>query len=106
MRIGAADGVLVPASPGEGDIVEAQKMVAFVQGTAKTIRRDIQARVLANRIRRGTTLSRHLLTQIDALELTPVGSHDAGGSRLRRTQFRARSAHGRAGRPGNTRTGG
>jgi chromosome partitioning protein len=67
--IGAADGVLVPASPGEGDIVEAQKMVAFVQGTAKTIRRDIQARVLANRIRRGTTLSRHLLTQIEALDL-------------------------------------
>lgn len=67
--IGAADGVLVPATPGEGDIVEAQKMVAFVQGTAKTIRRDIQVRVLANRIRRGTTLSRHLLAQIDALEL-------------------------------------
>jgi chromosome partitioning protein len=67
--IGAADGVLVPASPGEGDIVEAQKMVAFVHGTAKTIRRDIQARVLANRIRRGTTLSRHLLTQIELLEL-------------------------------------
>lgn len=68
--IGAADGVLVPASPGEGDIVEAQKMVAFVQGTAKTIRRDIQARVLANRIRHGTTLSRHLLTQIDGLGLS------------------------------------
>jgi len=67
--IGAADGVLVPASPGEGDSVEAQKMVAFVQGTARTIRRDIQVRVLANRIRRGTTLSRHLLTQIDALAL-------------------------------------
>jgi chromosome partitioning protein len=67
--IGAADGVLVPASPGEGDIVEAQKMVAFVQGTAKTIRRDIQVRVVANRIRRGTTLSRHLVAQIDALEL-------------------------------------
>jgi chromosome partitioning protein len=67
--IGAADGVLVPASPGEGDIVEAQKMVAFVLGTARTIRRDIQARVLANRIRRGTTLSRHLLAQIEALEL-------------------------------------
>lgn len=67
--IGAADGVLVPASPGEGDIVEAQKMVAFVQGTAKTIRRDIEVRVLTNRIRRGTTLSRHLVSQIDALEL-------------------------------------
>jgi chromosome partitioning protein len=67
--IGAADGVLVPASPGEGDIVEAQKMTAFVLGTAKTIRRDIQVRVLANRISRGTTLSRHLLAQIDALEL-------------------------------------
>ena len=67
--IGAADGVLVPATPGEGDIVEAQKMVAYVRGTAKTIRREIAVRVLANRIRRGTTLSRHLLTQIDALEL-------------------------------------
>ena len=67
--IGAADGVLVPATPGEGDIVEAQKMVAFVQATGRTIRRDIQARVLANRIRRGTTLSRHLLSQIEALGL-------------------------------------
>jgi chromosome partitioning protein len=67
--IGAADGVLVPATPGEGDIVEAQKMVAFVRATAKTIRREIGARVIANRIRRGTTLSRHLLTQIAALEL-------------------------------------
>jgi len=67
--IGAADGVLVPATPGEGDIVEAQKMVSFVQATGRTIRRDIQVRVLANRIRRGTTLSRHLLTQIEALGL-------------------------------------
>jgi chromosome partitioning protein len=67
--IGAADGVLVPATPGEGDIVEAQKMVAFVQATGRTIRRDIEVRVLANRIRRGTTLSRHLLAQLEALEL-------------------------------------
>jgi chromosome partitioning protein len=67
--IGAADGVLVPATPGEGDIVEAQKMVAFVQATGRTIRRDIDVRVLANRIRRGTTLSRHLLAQIEALSL-------------------------------------
>jgi cellulose biosynthesis protein BcsQ len=67
--IGAADGVIVPATPGEGDIIEAQKMVSFVRGTAKAIRRDIQARVLANRIRRGTTLSRHLLTQIEELDL-------------------------------------
>ena len=67
--IGAADGVLVPASPGEGDIVEAEKMVAFVRATAKGIRRNIEVSVLANRIRRGTTLSRHLLAQIDALKL-------------------------------------
>lgn len=67
--IRAADGVLVPATPGEGDIIEAQKMIGFVRGTAKTIRRDVQARVLANRIRRGTTLSRHLLAQIGTLEL-------------------------------------
>jgi chromosome partitioning protein len=67
--IGAADGVLAPACPGEGDIVEAQKMMAFVQGTAKAIRRDIEASVIANRIRHGTTLSRHLLAQIEALGL-------------------------------------
>jgi chromosome partitioning protein len=67
--IGAADAVLVPATPGEGDIVEAQKMVEFVQATGRTIRREIQVRVLANRIRRGTTLSRHLITQIEALGL-------------------------------------
>jgi chromosome partitioning protein len=67
--IGAADGVLVPATPGEGDIVEAQKMVAFVQATGRTIRRDIEVRVLANRIRRGTTLSRHLLAELEALGL-------------------------------------
>jgi chromosome partitioning protein len=67
--IGAADGVLVPATPGEGDIVEAQKMVTFVQATGRTIRRDIEVRVLANRIRRGTTLSRHLLAQLEALGL-------------------------------------
>jgi chromosome partitioning protein len=67
--IGAADGVLVPATPGEGDIVEAQKMVAFVQATGRTIRRDIEVRVVANRIRRGTTLSRHLLAELDALGL-------------------------------------
>jgi hypothetical protein len=35
--IGAADGVLVPATPGEGDIVEAQKMVTFVHTTGRTL---------------------------------------------------------------------
>ena len=73
--IGAADGVLVPASPGEGDIVEAEKMVAFVRATAKGIRRNIEVSVLANRIRRGTTLSRHLLAQIDALKLPRLEAH-------------------------------
>jgi len=67
--IGAADGVLVPATPGEGDIIEAQRMVGFVQATGRTIRREIEVRVLANRIRRGTTLSRHLLAQIEVLGL-------------------------------------
>jgi chromosome partitioning protein len=67
--IGAADGVLVPATPGEGDIIEAQKMVGFVQATGRTIRREVDVRVLANRIRRGTTLSKHLLAQIEALGL-------------------------------------
>jgi hypothetical protein len=86
--IGAADGVLVPATPGEGDIVEAQKMVTFVQATGRTIRRDIQARVLANRIRRGTTLSRHLLSQIEA-RACPARYHAVGGGCLWRDGFSA-----------------
>ena len=44
-------------------------MVGFVQATGRTIRREIEVRVLANRIRRGTTLSRHLLAQIEVLGL-------------------------------------
>ena len=72
--IGAADGVLVPATPGEGDIIEAQKMVGFVRSTGRTIRREIDVLVLPNRIRRGTTLSRHLLSQIEALDLPRLGT--------------------------------
>ena len=33
-----------------------------------TARRDIRVRVVANRIRRGTTLSRYVLTELETLE--------------------------------------
>lgn len=64
-----ADAVLVPATPGEGDITEAQRTVAFVDGLGRSTRRQIPVRVVANRIRRGTTLSRHLLEELERLEL-------------------------------------
>ena len=78
-------------------------MVAFIQGTAKTIRRDIQARVLANRIRRGTTLSRHLVAQIEALELPRLDTTLSEAVAYGGARFLARAAHDRAGGTGNRR---
>jgi chromosome partitioning protein len=58
LHIAAADLVLVPVTPGEGDLVEAQRTVTYVNGRSRSTRRTITVRVVANRIRRGTTLSR------------------------------------------------
>jgi chromosome partitioning protein len=67
-----ADLVLVPVTPGEGDLVEAQRTVSYVEGLGRSTRRAIPVRVLANRIRRATTLSRHVLAQLEALGLPRV----------------------------------
>jgi chromosome partitioning protein len=64
-----ADLVLVPATPGEGDLVEAQHTVSYVEGLGRSTRRSVPVRVLANRIRRTTTLSRHVLAQMDEMKL-------------------------------------
>jgi chromosome partitioning protein len=64
-----ADLVLVPATPGEGDLIEAQRTVAYVEGLGRSTRRAIPVRVVANRIRRATTLSRHVLSELGALGL-------------------------------------
>lgn len=69
VAIAAADLVLVPVTPGEGDLVEAQRTVAYVNGLSRSTRRPIEVRVVANRIRRGTTLSRHVLAELEALKL-------------------------------------
>jgi chromosome partitioning protein len=50
-------------------VVEARKTVAFIEGLARTARRPIPARIVANRVRKGTTLSRHTLSELEALSL-------------------------------------
>ena len=65
----AADLVLVPVTPGEGDLTEAQRTVAYVAGLGRSTRRTIPVRVVANRIRRATTLSRHVLAELGTLGL-------------------------------------
>ena len=50
----AADLVLVPVSPGEADVMEAQRTVAYVAGLARSTRRAIPVRVVVNRVRRNT----------------------------------------------------
>lgn len=69
VAIAGADLVLVPVTPGEGDLVEAQRTVAFVGGLSRSTRRTIPVKVVANRIRRGTSISRHVLGELDTLEL-------------------------------------
>lgn len=63
------DAVLVPAPPGEGGVTEVQRTVAFVDGLSRSTRRPIPIRVVTNRIRRGTTLSRYLLEELERLGL-------------------------------------
>jgi chromosome partitioning protein len=69
VAIATADLVLVPVTPGEGDLVEAQRTVTYVNGLSRSTRRTIEVRVVANRIRRGTTLSRHILAEVEVLKL-------------------------------------
>ena len=57
-------------TPGEGDLVEAQRTVTYANGMSRSTRRTIAVRVVANRIRRGTTLSRRVLAELDKLELS------------------------------------
>src|SRR5512132_1500179 len=65
-----ADAILIPLSPGEGDVVEARKTVGFVEGLARTARREIPVRIVLNRVRRSTTLTRHTMSEISALSLS------------------------------------
>jgi chromosome partitioning protein len=74
VAIAGADLVLVPAAPGEADLVEAQRTVAYVHGLSRSTRRHIEVRVVANRIRRATTLSRHVLAELSTLELPRLQS--------------------------------
>jgi chromosome partitioning protein len=70
----AADLVLVPVTPGQGDIAEAVRTLAYVNGLARSTRRTIPALVVANRLRRQTTLSRHVLAEIEAAGLPRLQS--------------------------------
>ena len=65
----AADLVLVPISPGEADVMEAQRTVAYVAGLARSTRRTIPVCVVVNRVPRHTTLSRHVTAEIERLGL-------------------------------------
>jgi chromosome partitioning protein len=63
----AADGVLIPMIPGEGDVTEAARTIELVAGVASAARRDIPARVILNRVRHSTTLSKHAATEAASL---------------------------------------
>ena len=63
----AADGVLIPMVPGEGDVTEAARTVELVAGVASAARREIPARVVLNRVRSATALSKHAAAEAAAL---------------------------------------
>ena len=68
VAMAAADLVLVPVAPGEADIIEAKRTVEFVRSLALSVRRSIPAWIVANSLRH-TTLSRHVIAELDRLGL-------------------------------------
>jgi chromosome partitioning protein len=89
----SADAVLVPMLPGEGDVTEAERTVRLAGALSTAARREIPVRVVMNRQRDNTALSRHaaaeaatlprLKTTISDLvafgEMTFTGRVPAGG---------------------------
>lgn len=63
----SADAVLVPMLPGEGDVTEAERTVRLAAALATAARREIPVRVVLNRQRDNTALSRHAATEAAAL---------------------------------------
>ena len=72
----AADGVLIPMVPGEGDVTEAARTVELVAGVAAAARRDIPSRVVLNRVRPSTALSKHATTEAASLPRLKTGLSD------------------------------
>ena len=72
----AADAVLIPMVPGEGDVTEAARTVELVGGIASAARREIPARVVLNRVRAATALSRHALSEAASLPRMAIGLSD------------------------------
>jgi len=72
----AADVVLIPMVPGEGDITEAARTIDLVAGVASAARRDIPARVVLNRVRSATALTKHALVEAATLPKLASGLSD------------------------------
>lgn len=72
----AADAVLIPMVPGEGDVTEAARTVELVAGVASAARREIPSRVVLNRIRSSTALSRHAAAEAGPLPKLEAGLSD------------------------------
>jgi chromosome partitioning protein len=75
----AADAVLIPMVPGEGDVTEAARTIELVAGVASAARRDIPARVVLNRVRSSTALSRHAAAEVGTLPRLGVSLSDLVG---------------------------
>lgn len=72
----AADIVLIPMVPGEGDITEAARTIDLVAGVASAARRNIPARVVLNRVRSATALTKHALVEAATLPRLTSGLSD------------------------------
>ncbi len=72
----AADVVLIPMVPGEGDITEAARTIDLVAGVASAARRDIASRVVLNRVRSATALTKHALVEAAMLPRLASGLSD------------------------------
>ena len=91
----AADAVLVPMVPGEGDVTEAARTLELAAGVAAAARREIPARVVLNRVKPATALTKH--AQAESAALPKLTSALSDLVAFGETGFSGRMPSGKAG---------
>lgn len=66
--IGSADYVVIPTQTSAKDLVEAEDMVGKVRSSARMANREIDYRILLNRVKPGTRVLAHSLSELERQE--------------------------------------
>jgi chromosome partitioning protein len=84
---GVADVVIIPAQPGEADLVEAIKTAKIVKQATELTQRDVECRVFLNRIDVRTHVGRHAIEQAKSQGLSLFSTSWADRVAFREGQY-------------------